>query len=344
MKNYISTLQHSFLLCVCLIFASLARAQSNNFFAIDNLDRWTTTYLTQNGMIGQTVAIRTSYKNDFNGKTYTKFDVTKLMPSREKYEFYYCQEANRVYLWSSEKSTEDLVMDFGLNVGDNFTMLDGTVMQVEDVGDTCVFSDPYSYYKTKNKMLKFKNIKNPEKKDVWIEGIGSLYTGFLNMNSIDSIAESSVCYLVVGADGYYLPIHNKEYMKTLWFGTDKTFPFEKGNSLSYEFIDDTLHITGCLNMRGYYHYLFCFTENNRIRLTWHDLPDMFDSYSSYPDIINVKVPGFKPGIYTIVGTDILLECKNPPSPSPSPYDLDGDGVLTLNDITTLINVYLEMSR
>lgn len=29
---------------------------------------------------------------------------------------------------------------------------------------------------------------------------------------------------------------------------------------------------------------------------------------------------------------------------PSLYDLDGDGVLTLNDITTLINVYLEMSR
>ena len=26
---------------------------------------------------------------------------------------------------------------------------------------------------------------------------------------------------------------------------------------------------------------------------------------------------------------------------PSPYDLDGDGVLTLNDITVLINVYLE---
>ncbi len=28
----------------------------------------------------------------------------------------------------------------------------------------------------------------------------------------------------------------------------------------------------------------------------------------------------------------------------APYDIDGDGVLTLNDITTLINVYLEMSR
>ena len=41
------------------------------------------------------------------------------------------------------------------------------------------------------------------------------------------------------------------------------------------------------------------------------------------------------------GDKILYQRKMQNS---SPYDLDGDGVLTLNDITTLINVYLEMSR
>ncbi|MBR2153790.1 MAG: hypothetical protein IJ901_04145 [Bacteroidaceae bacterium] len=42
------------------------------------------------------------------------------------------------------------------------------------------------------------------------------------------------------------------------------------------------------------------------------------------------------------GDEILYQREVPASPIP--YDLDGDGVLTLNDITTLINIYLEKSE
>ena len=332
MKTYICKYKKNILFVIALICAFTVEATPVNSFGIDRLDSWCIYCRQQNEKFKYLNVVNLSQSVELNGRVYAKFEAFGL----DTY-LYFRQDGGKIYCYFPESQQEKLVIDFDLNVGDKFTMQDGTEMQVEEVGDTCVFTYFGSGGK-KNKMLKFRSVSNPTQKDVWVDGIGSLRTGFLDLSGIDSIEESFVCHMVANNDLYYLPIVEKDYLKTTWFVSDESLPYEHKDSLSYEFVNDTLHVTGCLNLWGHYHYVFCnILEGNRIHVVCHDLPDIFDTYRLEPNTIDIKVPGFKPGIYSIAGTDIQLECKN----ASSPYDLDGDGVLTLNDITVLINMYLE---
>lgn len=50
-------------------------------------------------------------------------------------------------------------------------------------------------------------------------------------------------------------------------------------------------------------------------------------------------------LYLLTDIKLNIKLKSESVPvKPFPYDLDGDGTLTLNDITTLINIYLEKSE
>ena len=86
----------------------------------------------------------------------------------------YRQDGNRVYCYSLAEQKEYLVMDFGLKVGDVFTLYDGFNIVVEQQSDTLLTC--WDTQKTCKK-LHLRGVEQPDFTDVWIEGIGSLRYG-----------------------------------------------------------------------------------------------------------------------------------------------------------------------
>ena len=86
----------------------------------------------------------------------------------------YRQEGNKVYCYSLAEQKEYLVMDFGLKVGDVFTLYDGCNVVVEQQADTLLTC--WNAQKTCKK-LHLRGVEQPDFTDVWIEGVGSLRYG-----------------------------------------------------------------------------------------------------------------------------------------------------------------------
>ena len=86
----------------------------------------------------------------------------------------YRQDGNRVYCYSLAEQKEYLVMDFGLKVGDVFTLYDGCNVVVEQLSDTLL-----SCWNSQKTYKKFhlRGVEQLDFTDVWIEGIGSLRYG-----------------------------------------------------------------------------------------------------------------------------------------------------------------------
>lgn len=279
-----------------------------------------------------------------NGHEYTKFilgDVTPYIDEGEN-DCWCRQEGQKVLAYSETKQTDELVLDFSLNVGDQFVRANGEVMNVIATKDTFLLEDE----QIPSRMLILQNEKNPEIEDVWIEGIGSMRTGitpcgFLSAAKIKMIYSANDYY-----GSLYFTLLDEERFKMQMIDMLEVDETQKPE-IQCEFLADTLHIYG-------YMTLWCAgTPPVICRIEGSDvyLNRMITSFPITTCIsiykVDLKIPGFKKGKYHI-SVDVSYndpaafdaECKY----SPSPCDLDGDGILTLNDITTLINIYLEKSE
>ena len=102
------------------------------------------------------------------------------MPETWKEWSYIGQEGSRIYLYDSSTKELNPIMDFGLNVGDVFTLpSDGFDLRVTAVTDTIIAS---SSDRRHRKCIHLQLDNSDIEADVWVEGIGSLIYGITGMN------------------------------------------------------------------------------------------------------------------------------------------------------------------
>lgn len=113
------------------------------------------------------------------------------------------QEGDKIYYKDSFKAKEELYFDFGLKVGDTFTLED-EVRTVAEVTDTLINDIP-------RKMLR---LKAGNLEDKWIEGIGSLTNGLFTNRFIRAGAKNILlcCHQDYGYI-YKNPEYNDCYIK-----------------------------------------------------------------------------------------------------------------------------------
>ena len=218
---------------------------------------------------------------------------------------YYREENGIIY--HREGESEYPVIDCSLKVGDSFAFRNGTKWVVKEVGTMTFLRG--------RRMLNVMREDNPDVTDIWIEGIGSLAYGLLT--DIDTMT--------------YRPIGLASYTENY---TAQTFDINtscyKGRSFSiadtdggrtettdefrFEFLDDTLHVSGyvyCANTS--LAYATCKVENNVIDFDYFIPANKAIRSGSHP--IEIKLPGFQSGTYTIKGTELNAICNTGVKPT-----------------------------
>ena len=234
----------------------------------------------------------------------------------------YRQSMNRIYCYDFVWGKEYLVMDFGLEVGNTFTLYDGFNVKVEEISDTLLSC--WGSQKISRKMILLRGVEQPEFTDTWVEGIGSMRYG-LNPPTHE---ESRLLYCTVhieegnlsgesfiwGSDDTYTFIFEFQeedlYFGWIRFGeevteehfsnSDEYMQAFYNNRVEFSLRNDTLHIDGYM---GSYceggQYFLIVEDGNIIRVitvkdpTWPDA----DCYSV--NRINANISGFTQDSYTV---------------------------------------------
>lgn len=224
----------------------------------------------------------------------------------------YRQDKNKIYCYDCSVGKESLIMDFGLEVGDIFTLYDGLNVVVEQCSDTLVTHNDVQIL---CKKIHVRGLEQSDFTDVWIEGIGSLKYGI-------NPPKAGECHL----------LHNSLYLEQCHFCDDCTFTFDfqeenlcgmdvmlgeevyKSNFpnvqeyqnafedklLEFELTNDTLHIGGYVGT-------YC---KKSLYLLFVEIADAIYVYSvGFPlapeadgravNIIDVKIPGFTQNSYNV---------------------------------------------
>ena len=228
----------------------------------------------------------------------------------------YRQEGNRVYCLLPGQREEIAVLDYGMEMGDVFTMPDGKQLRVEETGH---FEDCWNEWSTPSphevRMLRLRS-ESDNHEDVWIEGIGSTSWGILppclteGLRSVSNRPVTTQVYVAsskwVGTEKTtlraldYMNVVNEENYKFIPFTHDGVKRNENDIFWNPSFHGDTLCIVGTLeipsiNWPGYFECLI--TEDNTIAMATGGLHAPYSPF----DLVNVEinVPGFQPGTYTL---------------------------------------------
>ena len=285
---------------------------------------------------GQHVTLGISQSGMFtaNGKDYMNYSGTNLGDNDWYYEdslFYLRKDGTKYFYYDSKTCLEHLLFDFDLKEGNAFTNdFEGTVYKVTDVRDTLVNDETL-------RLIELQNSNG--KSDIWMEGVGSIYTGILPPQEKYKDARLLISryfgYDDYWLDGYptffYLDNYNIKtadmFVETLrWDKPVETMEEWEAytewknapTDLNAEFIGDTLHIWGRLNTScGLQSYAAC--ELNGSQIVFRVYPIEFipaDCINKYE--INTKIASFTKGKYNIKlswNKTIELEClgANPTS-------------------------------
>lgn len=234
----------------------------------------------------------------------------------------YRQDKNKIYCYDLAGGKEHLVMDFGLEVGETFTLYDGFNVKVEEITDT-LLSCWGSQQISRKKML-LRGVEQPEFTDTWIEGIGSMRYGL----NPPTPKEARLLYCTVhieegnlsgenffgGSDDSYTFIfkHQEEGLYFTWvrFGAEVTEEHFSGhdgymaafynNRLEFSLHNDTLHIGGYIGSYCEGGQYFLIIENGKnIRVSSMKHPGFPDADCISVNRIDADFPGFTQDSYTV---------------------------------------------
>ena len=258
------------------------------------------------------------------------------------------QDETKYFYYDIKEESEHLLFDFGLEKGDTYTdSFSGEEYEVTDVRDTLV-SD------RSQRLIELQS--QGGKHDIWMEGIGSIYTGIMRPNDYcqEIYHLTSPRYFINGYDTefvFYCFYPNNQYIKTAgmsftemeWEGpvpeTEEEWKAYREwkyspSDLNAEFIGDTLHIWGRLNASCVLQpYVACELKDNDVSLKLYSW-GYVDCISNFK--MEARIPGFKKDKYNVKlswNKTIELEClgENPtsvksislPSQENTLFDLQG---------------------
>ena len=264
----------------------------------------------------------------------------------------YRQDGEKVFCIPKGETEEVLILDYGLEVGDEFVNASGERFRVTL---SCPLQDRYDgvwrnvgcckvkcdYHNAVPKMLELLSMSTGEK-DIWIEGLGSVNWGVVPTFIAERIApfrqlcqhpqRAQVC-ISVHAGLPVMPNVNENDYKAM-FIADRKRP-DDDYYIEYSFKDDTLCVNGVQDIASniFSAYAECLITDNRIDF-------MLKQATPTPLVKSkfvVQIPGFKAGTYQVGmhGQEgVTLECmgKNTvsvketsllPSSQNRLYDLQG---------------------
>ena len=225
------------------------------------------------------------------------------------------QEEAKCFCYDTNTNTEHLLFDFGLQKGDSYNDdLNNTEYEVTDVRDTIV----------NNESLYLIELLSQEgKHDIWVEGIGSIYTGIMKAN-----ASYGDVYLLRSGEIRFYP--NNQFVKTadanvtqlVWEGKLETPEdweayeawYGAPSDLNAEFVDDTLHVWGRLHAScEILPYAICGITENSIDFQLYSNGEV-DCYNNYE--IDAQIPGFQRDSYEVqlYNKTVQLECMGSVEP------------------------------
>ncbi len=262
------------------------------------------------------------------------------------------QENDKIYRYSDEEEGEYIVCDFSLKEGERFVRHDGTVLRVEHVGIASEYPPFWGAYDNDRKLVRLQQ-EGGGPADVWIEGVGSVFTAILDPKVLS---------------GHNTHVHHVtydyEYNPTLNVRDAILFHVEKGAFKSVsafaekihtledvrkypeheyadytelmEFKGDTLHLSGFYYTGSPLLMLDAWTDGNIINIGFDGI---LPGDASTAHRFDVRLPGFRSGTYTVrfgVQPEQNLVCGN--GINTATGDVNGDGDTDISDIVAVINV------
>ena len=265
----------------------------------------------------------------------------------------YRQDGDKVFCIPKGENEEVLIVDFGLQTGDEF--VDGKGERFRVTG-TRFLKDKYDnewtaigscyvmcrYFYSEPKVIELVSITTGEQ-DTWVEGIGSLNWGVLPMYIAEKIKPfnelnkhplyARVC-VASPENMVVMPnINMEDYKATLILDcepVDNEEPY-----VNFSFDSDTLCVNGIQNTIAHIKLLYaeCLIAGNRVDIKFKQRNAFQDKMVSF----NLRIPSFRAGTYQVgmPGQEyVTLECKgNNPTSICSPlkplqetnaiYDLQG---------------------
>ena len=269
----------------------------------------------QCGMISDTILA---------GKTYhiiERIDVNNASDT-----LLYRQNGKKVYRYDKNTKQDVLLFDFSLKEGDEFVASDGETWIVDNV------DFEYKNWGNVNNKLVLVGKEDALIKDVWVENVGSLYTGILSKTDfIDSVTPLLLYCRQLEMTYWMFDVNTPEYDAVFFRDAEDSMtldelllyesmlengPFDD-DVLKAEFIEDTLRIYGIMEINCYIYLMECRKSNGRIELEVTDthFGDEFDCLG--PMWVDIKIPGFTKGEYEVVykGKSLgKVKCKSKEDP------------------------------
>lgn len=226
----------------------------------------------------------------------------------------YRQEGNKVYCYSLAEQKEYLVMDFGLKVGDVFTLYDGCNVVVEQQSDTLLTC--WNAQKTCKK-LHLRGVEQPDFTDVWIEGVGSLRYGINPPKAEETYLLHSSLYMGEGSKDYsdcrtfIFEFHKDDLHATMvtlgeeihedaFSDYNEYMEAHENKLLTLDLRDDTLHIGGYI---GTYceQALYLLIEEGVGTIYIMSVPFPLDPEADCLSVnaIDLRIPGFAQESYIV---------------------------------------------
>ena len=265
--------------CLCFLFCQETVAQRNYDDYDIPQDKWEMFksnmtegyYILQSGngtrkLFNMVSDPRNPYFNKtIDGKDYTSVQVYDY-DYIEVFWFYYRTEDKKLYRYNEKKQQEELLMDFGLAVGDVFERPDGVKLQVVEVSDTLIRDE-----KTR-RVLSLKGVNDESVWDKWVESYGSVRTGLhladdfpgyqltdlLYMEKVNTSGIRSYDY----SNGIYNDI-NKDYLRSVCIDIKQLSNKEEifMDNQDYYIDGDILYFLGKYRCEKSYSFLLKETES-----------------------------------------------------------------------------------
>ena len=225
----------------------------------------------------------------------------------------YRQEGNRVYRYSETEKKDILLFDFGLNEGDDFIAPGGEVWTVGEIRQTAEYND------WMEKKIVLKGKEDGAVKDVWLEHVGSLYTGILTYDDLGgSNSLPQLVYCRQGDTDPWLFDVNTEHFKIVYFhplrgGDDNEYNFIQslspeevayfnqvgGEYLYANFEGNTLHVYGKMGVGCYRYPMECRIIGNEILLGVNEIHYGEHNDCGYGFYVDIRIPLIKAGDYIV---------------------------------------------
>ena len=235
------------------------------------------------------------------------------------------QDGEKYFCYDVAHEIEHLMFDFGLQKGNTFTDgFSGIKYDVIDVRDT-IAND------VTRKLIELQSCDGEDKHDIWMEEVGSIYTGILpasdNLNELYLLTSSCLVQKDIDAQRITYNFYpNNQLVKTSNMKADcitwgKKIETEEDweeylnwcnapSDLNAEFVGDTLCIRGRLRAScGIQSYAGCELKGNNVTFKiYRNGSEETDCFSIYD--IDARIPRFPKGRYQVKLLNKTVELEN----------------------------------